>query len=268
MNLSSHPLRKRFGQNFLQDKNILQKMQFNIQPSINDHIVEIGPGLGALTAFIQPHCQRFDAIEIDRDLIEKLSLLFSKAKQFYLHQADALKFDFARIIQSNKKIRVIGNLPYNISTPLIFHVLDYATQIQDCYFLLQKEVVDRLCAKPGNKDYGRLSVMTQYRCQTQSLFIVSPDAFFPKPKVTSAFVRVIPYDTLPSVANDFQTLQNVVRQVFSQRRKTIRNTLKKFLSSEQLIALNLNPLSRPEELSVAEFVSISNAIKLESGNYF
>jgi len=261
---SAHPPRKRFGQNFLQDQTILQKMKLSICAKESDHLVEIGPGLGALTSVIIPECHHFDAIELDRDLIEKLKAQFADHAGFTLYQADALQFDFSSLGSREKKIRVIGNLPYNISTPLLFHLLHYASYIKDMHFLLQKEVVDRITAKPGNKNYGRLSVMMQYYCHTLDLFSVAPEAFYPAPKVMSAFVRLVPHDSRPYTAINVKTLQSVVRQAFSQRRKTLNNNLKKIISKDELIALHIDPSLRPEKLSIEEFVSISNAIELKS----
>ncbi len=259
--------RKRFGQNFLQDQNIVQKIITAIAPQEGQHIVEIGPGFGALTTQLLPIVKTMDAIELDRDLIPKLQNTCSNLGQLNIHQADVLKFDFKKLgratgratSQSPVRLRIIGNLPYNISTPLIFHLLKQIDCISDMHFMLQKEVVDRLAAQPGTKIYGRLSVMVQYFCQVTKLFTVPPSAFYPQPKVYSAFVRLIPHKKIPIPAKDIKILENVVKQAFSQRRKTIQNSLKKLISSEQLINLNINPKLRPEQLSVEDFVKISKA---------
>lgn len=259
---SPHRARKRFGQNFLHDQGVIRRISRAIGASEHDHLVEIGPGQGALTATLLPSQCRLDAVELDRDLLPILQKQFASQSNFHLHQADALKFDFSSLQQGNEKLRVVGNLPYNISTPLIFVLLEQQQLIGDMHFMLQLEVVNRLAASPGNKNYGRLSVMTQYYCAVDNLFEVPPEAFDPKPKVQSAIVRLTPYNELPCPANDVKQLQTVLREAFNQRRKTLRNSLKNLINAEQLIALDIDPVARPETLSLEQFVAISNAVGL------
>lgn len=254
-----HP-RKRFGQNFLQDQNIIRKIVAAINPKSKDHIVEIGPGLGALTKQVLPLAQKMDAIELDKDLIPELEQNCKSLGELNIHQADALSFDFSSLITNNHKIRVIGNLPYNISTPLLFHLLDYIDQIEDMHFMLQKEVVDRLAAPPNTKTYGRLSIMLQYACNVEALFKVPPTAFYPIPKVDSAIVRLIPKTKKNIVAKNLDHLEKIVKLAFGQRRKTIQNSLKPLITTEQLQAINIDPQLRAENLTVDEFVNISNLL--------
>lgn len=258
---NNHRARKRFGQNFLHDQGIIHRIAKTINAKDSDHIVEIGPGQGALTADILVSGCLLDAIELDRDLIPILQHRFAGQDRFQLQQGDALNFDFSSLQHSGEKLRVVGNLPYNISTPLIFHLLEQQQLIQDMHFMLQLEVVNRLAAVPGNKTYGRLSVMSQYYCNVQSMFEVPPEAFTPKPKVQSAIVRLTPHAQLPYPADDVRTLQSVLRNAFNQRRKTLRNSLKNDLSGEQLEALDIDPSARPETLTLQQFVRISNAVK-------
>ncbi len=250
--------RKRFGQHFLQDKNVIQNIVNAIAPQKNDVLVEIGPGRGALTLPLLQHVKTLHAIELDRDLIPILEKQCEGKGNLIVHQADALEFDLAELIENKKMLRVCGNLPYNISTPLIFHLLDYAKNISDMCFMLQKEVVDRLAAKPDTEHYGRLSVMTQYHCKITALFDVSPTAFFPQPNVISSIVRFVPYQPLPFVAKDYKLFETIVREAFNHRRKTIRNSLKKIIRDETWAQVNIDPLLRPETLSVEEFVKLSN----------
>tara|TARA_R110002110_G_scaffold271566_3_gene486983 strand:+ start:9651 stop:10427 length:777 start_codon:yes stop_codon:yes gene_type:complete len=249
---------KHFGQHFLTDKNHLQKIVSAINPQTQQLMVEVGPGMGALTKHIVPLTDHLHVVEIDKRFIELLREQFSPA-ELTVHAENALKFDFASIIPSEQKIRIIGNLPYNISTPLIFHFLKFKSSIEDMTFLLQKEVVDRMVAKPGNKTYGRLSVMVQYDCQTTPLFDVPPGAFTPPPKVNSAVVHLKPL-TRSLTATNYGHFSLVVSLAFQQRRKTIRNSLKSQISAEQLSALSIEPTRRPETLSVDDFVRISNLV--------
>jgi 16S rRNA (adenine1518-N6/adenine1519-N6)-dimethyltransferase len=255
-----HRARKRFGQNFLHDPGIINKIIRAVKPGEGDHLVEIGPGQGAITSELLNSGCRLDAIELDRDLVPRLQQLFATKDNFHIHQADALEFDFATLQLQGEKLRVVGNLPYNISTPLIFHLLEQQALIRDMHFMLQLEVVKRLAAVPGSKTYGRLSVMTQYYCQVEALFEVPPEAFNPKPKVTSAVVRLTPYSQLPFPAHNINTLQSLLRNVFNQRRKTLRNTLKSQLSQQQMQALPVDLGARPETISLQQFVAISNHI--------
>ena len=258
--MSSYRPRKRFGQHFLHDRHVIGRIVAALAPRAEDHIVEIGPGQGALTRELATHTAHFDAVELDRDLLAHLQSAIPSGK-LTLHSADALKFDFCRLMQEGRRLRLIGNLPYNISTPLLFHLLDQAGCIEDMLFMLQKEVVQRLAASPGGKDYGRLSVMIQYRCQVEKLFDVAPGAFTPPPKVDSAVVRLTPHATPPVAVNDEARFSQVVRAAFASRRKTLRNNLKGLLSAEQLLALGIDPVRRAETLSLAEFATLSNAIE-------
>jgi len=257
---SPHRARKRFGQNFLVDHNIIDKIVAAIAPAPKQNLIEIGPGQGAITEPILAKCPQLNVVELDRDLIPLLEQKFQAYPEFHIHQGDALKTDFSQFYQTEQPLRIIGNLPYNISTPLLFHLLNFSDLIRDMYFMLQKEVVDRMAAGPGDKNYGRLSVMIQYRCQVQPLFRVPPTAFQPAPKVESAIVQLIPYAKPPFPADDLQLLSRLVRASFQQRRKTMRNTLKHMLNAEQLELLDLDLTLRPENLNVEDFVKLSNQI--------
>ena len=252
-----HYPRKRFGQNFLRDESIIEAIARAIAPTNSDHIVEIGPGEGALTqALISGEC-RLDAIELDRDLRTRLLAGFSTYPGFTLHSADALDFDFASLATDDTRLRVVGNLPYNISTPLIFNLLEQAQIINDMHFMLQLEVVERLAASPGSKDWGRLGVMTQFRCEVEQLFEVPPEAFYPPPKVRSAVVRLTPHPE-PQYPNvDPASLGRVVTQAFSQRRKTLRNNFKGMMEDDDFGGLAIDPSARAETLSIADFVAIA-----------
>ena len=257
----THSPRKRFGQNFLHDHNIINNIISSLEAKAGEHWVEIGPGLGALTEPLLKVGIRLDVVELDRDLVALLKDKFRQQNNLQIHSADALKFDFSALAENNEKLRIIGNLPYNISTPLMFHLLDNASCIEDMHFMLQKEVVDRICATPGSKKYGRLSVMMQYYCATELLFDVPPESFDPVPKVMSAIVRLIPHQQLPVEVNDIKTLNRVVIQAFSQRRKTLRNSLKKLIDEDAIIALNIDPTLRAEALSLADFAKLSNLLQ-------
>lgn len=252
-----HRARKRFGQNFLQDQHIIHSILHAIHPQAADKMVEIGPGLGALTKPLLASVDELIAIEIDTDLIAHLNQLAKDGKKLRLIHADALTFDFSSLGQS---LRLIGNLPYNISTPLIIRLLKRVACIQDMHFMLQKEVVDRLAAQPGTKDYGRLSVMAQYYCDVTSLFMVPPQAFNPEPKVNSAIVRLVPHPTSPYPEIAFSDLENLVATAFGMRRKTLANNLKPLLSAQALTRLGINPQYRPEQISVIEYVNIAKFI--------
>ena len=254
-----HKARKRFGQNFLHDMGIIRRIVACIAPKEGQRIVEIGPGKGALTEGIISVTKRMDVVELDRDLIPILRVNLFRYPELNVHEADAMKFDFESLATEGN-IRVVGNLPYNISTPLIFHLLSFAEKIDDMHFMLQKEVVDRLAARPGDNLYGRLSVMAQYYCRVESLFIVGPDSFDPPPKVDSAIVRMVPHKTLPFVASDLKMLEDMVRIGFQQRRKTLRNNYKGVLNDEDFAAVGIDPSLRPERLDVEDFVNIANHV--------
>jgi len=256
--LTTHKPKKHLGQNFLHDKNIIGRIVTAISPTKEDHIVEIGPGLGALTTPLAETPKRFDIIEQDIDLIPGLKKKYAAYTNITVHHADALSFDFATLTQKPHSLRLVGNLPYNISTPLIFHLLKFAPFVSDMHFMLQKEVVDRMAASAGDAAYGRLSVMVQYAAEVCDLFSVPPEAFKPKPKVHSSVVRLLPHLTLPHPATDESVFAEVVKSAFGQRRKMLRNTLKKLIDSETLTSLGIDPSTRAEQLAVEDFVKISN----------
>ncbi|WP_418140829.1 16S rRNA (adenine(1518)-N(6)/adenine(1519)-N(6))-dimethyltransferase RsmA [Marinobacter sp. MA] len=263
-NKAGHQARKRFGQNFLHDPGTIERIIRAINPKPDDAIVEIGPGLGALTEEILAVNPRLQVVELDRDLIPVLRTKFFNYPEFRIHEADALKFDFSQLMV-DRPLRIIGNLPYNISTPLIFHLLSQAGVVQDMHFMLQKEVVQRMAAVPGDNNYGRLGIMTQYFCRVQPLFEVGPGAFRPAPKVDSAIVRLVPHKTLPHPAKDLATLQAVVRTAFNARRKTLRKALGGMVSVEQLQSLGINDGLRPENLGLADYVAIADLLFEEKG---
>ncbi|MGB4812085.1 MAG: 16S rRNA (adenine(1518)-N(6)/adenine(1519)-N(6))-dimethyltransferase RsmA [Methylophilaceae bacterium] len=249
-----HIAKKRFGQNFLTDQSIISNLVNAIAPQADDVMVEIGPGLGALTQPLLQHVNLLHVVEVDRDIIAWMQK-FYPAQKVIIHNADVLKFDFNQL---GERIRVVGNLPYNISSPILFKLLENTTQIIDMHFMLQKEVVERMVAAPSSAAYGRLSVMLQYHLQMEYLITVPPDAFEPAPKVESAFVRCVPHATLPFVANDEAQFAKVVLAAFGQRRKTLRNTLKGLLDDDGFTYLQINSQLRAENLSVENFVHIAN----------
>jgi len=260
---AGHQARKRFGQNFLHDPGVIEQIIRAINPKPDDAIVEIGPGLGALTEEILAVNPRLQVVELDRDLIPVLRTKFFNYPDFRIHEADALTFDFSQLMV-DRPLRIIGNLPYNISTPLIFHLLGQAGVIRDMHFMLQKEVVQRMAAVPGDNNYGRLGIMTQYFCKVQPLFEVGPGAFRPAPKVDSAIVRLVPHETLPNPARDLKTLQAVVRTAFNARRKTLRKALGGMVSVAQLQNLGINDGLRPENLALADYVAIADRLVEEN----
>lgn len=260
-----HQHKKRFGQNFLNNDAIIQQIVAAIFPRAGQHLIEIGPGEAALTEPLLNVVKQLDIIEIDSDLISPLTNKLGHYSAFNLHHTDALTFDYATLKNEEaEKLRVVGNLPYNISSPLLFHLLEYADMIEDMHFMLQKEVVDRICATPGNKTYGRLSVMMQYACQTESLFNVGPENFTPPPKVDSAIVRLVPYSKKPFVAKDENLFAETVKRSFAQKRKTLRNNLKGWLDQTAIEACGVDAGKRAEQLEVADFVNLSNAKVAES----
>ncbi|WP_088330582.1 16S rRNA (adenine(1518)-N(6)/adenine(1519)-N(6))-dimethyltransferase RsmA [Lacimicrobium sp. SS2-24] len=255
-----HTARKRFGQNFLHDPYIISAIIDAINPQADENLVEIGPGLGALTEPVCEHVNKLTVVELDRDLAARLRTHPFISSKLTIIEADAMKFDFASLTDSEHPLRVFGNLPYNISTPLLFHLFQFAGVISDMHFMLQKEVVKRMAASPGSKDYGRLSVMTQYYCQVLPVLEVPPGAFKPAPKVDSAVVRLLPYQDKPVPVNDPGKLNQVCAQAFNQRRKTIRNSLKTLLNEEQISSLGLNPDARAETLSLSDFAALANLL--------
>lgn len=286
-----HIPKKRFGQNFLSDRDIIASCVAAIRPEIDDLMVEIGPGLGALTQPLLGKLKHLHVVELDRDIVQWMQGHYAQDK-ITIHNVDALKFDFTALqagpglgiiatrqekgsgtahaaqpeaddavsnaAASIKPIRVVGNLPYNISSPILFHLLGHLSHITDMHFMLQKEVVERMVAAPSTAAYGRLSVMLQYRLQMEYLFTVPPEAFEPPPKVESAFVRAVPHARLPYTARDEALLAKIVTSAFGQRRKTLRNTLKGVLDDQGFTALGIDPQLRAENLPVAEFVAIAN----------
>ncbi len=260
-----HRARKRFGQNFLHDQNIIARIVRAVTPQPGQFLVEIGPGQGAITEPLMDAVSELTVIEIDRDLASALRARFATKPGFRLIEQDVLKVNFAELGSTQAdSLRVLGNLPYNISTPLLFHLLDYHALIHDMVFMLQREVVDRMAALPGSPDYGRLSVMMQYHCKVEKLFGVPPGAFTPQPKVESAIVKLTPWRPLPHPARNPDTLARVVRAAFSQRRKTLRNTLKTLLSVEHMEQLGLDLTLRPENIGLRDYVRISDLVDQHS----
>jgi 16S rRNA (adenine1518-N6/adenine1519-N6)-dimethyltransferase len=251
-----HIARKRFGQNFLQDNRVLGDIIDAIAPQADDAMVEIGPGLAAMTDLLLKSVKHMHVVELDRDLVARLEKRFPREK-LSIHSGDALKFDFGSLpVPAGQKLRVVGNLPYNISSPLLFHLADFAPLVQDQHFMLQKEVVERMVAEPGTKAYSRLSVMLQWRYRMALMFIVPPEAFDPPPKVESAIVRMVPIAE-PLVCDEAR-LSAVVQKAFSQRRKVIRNCVAGMFTEAQLIEAGINPQDRPEAVSVAAYVALAN----------
>lgn len=259
-----HTARKRFGQNFLHDDNVIQSIVAAIYPQPNQFLVEIGPGLGALTEPVAEQVERLTVLELDRDLAHRLRHHPFLNAKLNVIETDAMQFDFAQLYADEKlsakgqKLRVFGNLPYNISTPLMFHLFQYHDIIQDMHFMLQKEVVKRLAAQPNSKAYGRLTIMAQYFCQVMPVLEVPPSAFKPAPKVDSAVVRLIPHQILPHPVKDLYWLNRVTAQAFNQRRKTLRNALSALFGSEQLSELGIDLNARAENLSIADYARLAN----------
>ena len=249
-----HNPRKRFGQNFLVDQQIIAQIINEIYPQKGERIIEIGPGLGALTRPLLQVLDHLDVVEIDRDIVVKLEKEFPQEK-LTIHATDALKFDFSAL---GEKLRIIGNLPYNISTPLLFHLSQFSEQILDMHFMLQKEVVERMVGTPSTSDYGRLSVMLQYRFDMEHVFSVPAESFRPIPKVESAIVRMIPHSQSSRAVKDEALFAQIVLAAFSQRRKTLRNTLHHFLKAEDFSILGIDPGLRAENLSVEKFIAIAD----------
>jgi 16S rRNA (adenine1518-N6/adenine1519-N6)-dimethyltransferase len=265
---TEHQPRKRFGQNFLHDTTVVDRIIAAINPRNDQHLVEIGPGQGALTAALANSGATLDVIELDRDLVPGLLAAFSHSAGFRLHNADALTFDYASLAHrapaetghEAQRLRIVGNLPYNISTPLIFSLLENCGIIRDMHFMLQLEVVERLAAKPGSKDWGRLGIMAQYHCAVEHLFDVPPSAFRPVPAVQSAIVRLTPWTESPWPQCSEPDLRALVKAAFAQRRKTLRNNLKAIIDSSKLEALGIDPGARAETLQLTQFIEITNAI--------
>jgi len=253
----THRPRKRFGQNFLHDPGVIEHIVAAIRPRPGEQLVEIGPGRGALTVPLLEAAGRLTAIELDRDLIQPLQQRCHRTGEVTVHAADALRFDYCTLADGTP-LRILGNLPYNISTPLLFHLLDQRHCIRDMHFMLQKEVVERMAARPGSGQYGRLSVMLQYRCMVSPLFTIGPDAFDPPPKVDSGFVRLEPFARPPVTVADEAVLADVVRQAFAQRRKTLRNTLRGLLDADEIRRAGIDPARRAETLDLGDFAALAN----------
>lgn len=253
--MPGHRARKRFGQHFLTDPGVIDEIIRSIHASKNDIVVEIGPGQGAITEALAANAGHLHAIELDRDLVAKLRRRYGDNDSVTIHEADALAFDFSAL---GDRLRIVGNLPYNISTPLLFHLLQYRDRILDMHFMLQKEVVDRMAAGPGSKAYGRLSIMLGCHLNVESMFDVEPTAFDPPPKVMSAMVRLDPVapDTF-DIRNE-AVLSKLVTNAFMKRRKTIRNSLKNHLDSSDLEAVGIDPGLRPEQVSIEQYIALSN----------
>jgi len=252
--MMKHVPRRRFGQNFLVDRGIISAIVSAIDPRPGDTVVEIGPGLGAISEPLLARLDHLHVVEIDRDLIARLRKQHTR-ERMTIHEGDALAFDFAGI---GGDLRLVGNLPYNISTPLLFHLAEYAGRVRDMHFMLQREVVERMVALPGDSDFSRISVMLQYRFHIERLIDVPPESFDPPPRVQSAVVRLIPRDVAELNAKSQKKLAQVVQTAFSQRRKMLRNTLKGTLSDAGFAELGIVPTCRPEDVSVADYVRIAN----------
>lgn len=257
--MKQHQARKRFGQNFLTDTSIIERIVRSINPLPGEKLVEIGPGLGALTCPLLQQAGELDVIELDRDIIPKLSLNCGRLGKLRVHQSDVLDFDFGQLA-SDRSLRIVGNLPYNISTPIIFHLVEHAQLIRDMHFMLQKEVVERLAAQPGGADYGRLTIMAQLHFAITPLFLVPPQAFSPQPKVESAIVRLIPHATPPFELRSHETFAGLVKSAFSQRRKTLHNTLKGLCDDAMLLQAGINPGQRAQELTLAQYATLANLL--------
>ncbi|EJL92599.1 dimethyladenosine transferase [Herbaspirillum sp. CF444] len=254
-----HIARKRFGQNFLTDQTVLYDIISAIAPKKDDIMVEIGPGLAAMTSLLLESLDHMHVVELDRDLVARLQKQFSP-QRLQVHSADALKFDFTSIpVPAGRKLRVVGNLPYNISSPLLFHLAELAPHVQDQHFMLQKEVVERMVAAPGGKAFGRLSVMLQWRYYMELMFVVPPTAFDPPPRVDSAIVRMIPL--AQPLECDQAVLEEVVTKAFSQRRKVIRNCVAGLLTEADLVEAGIDPQARPEAVPTEQFVALANVLK-------
>jgi len=261
--MNAHRPRKRFGQHFLNDPGIIDAIVQSIDPRPGDTVVEIGPGHGAITESLARRAAHLHCVELDRDLAAALRRRFENCDNVTIHEADALKFDFCTLGDS---LRIVGNLPYNISTPLLFHLIDSRDCIVDMHFMLQKEVVDRMTADPGSKAYGRLGIMLGCHLDVEALFDVGPQCFDPPPAVMSAIVRLAPLGSdRPAIDNE-KLLGRLVATAFSQRRKTLRNALKTLLDESELRSLGVDPGKRPETLPIADYVTLANYVSRRGGD--
>ncbi len=255
-----HQAKKRFGQNFLHNEAIISNIVDAINPEPNENLIEIGPGLGALTEPVVERAGKLSVVELDRDLAHRLRHHPFLSKDITIYEKDALTFDFSQLANKDNPLRIFGNLPYNISTPLIFHLLSFKEVVKDMHFMLQKEVVERMASAPNCKAFGRLSIMTQYQCQVIPVMEIGPEAFKPAPKVDSAIVRLIPHKEIKNPVKNINDLNKVCLAAFNQRRKTIRNSFKKIISSEQLASLEIDATLRAENLNLNQYVTLANFI--------
>lgn len=254
----AHRARRRFGQHFLKDSAVIHRIVSSLTLLPGERLVEIGPGKGAITGELLKTIGKLDVIELDRDLITPLKQRYADLGELQIHSCDALRFDFNLLGSGEKPIRIVGNLPYNISTPLLFHLLEQSRCIQDMHLMLQKEVVDRMAANPGSKHYGRLSVMLQIQCEITPLFNIAPKAFSPAPKVDSTFVRLVPFNELPFAIKDPRLFRKLVAQAFSLRRKMLRNSLGTLIETWQMEKIGVDPRLRAEQLEPKDFVNLAN----------
>jgi len=258
-----HKARKRFGQNFLHDQEVIDRIIASIAPRSTDLLVEIGPGQAALTRPLLESGAELHLIELDRDLVAQLENQFAGHPNLTIHSCDALRANLPELT-GNRPFRLIGNLPYNISTPLIFHVLQWSDLVVDMHFMLQKEVVERMAAAPGSRTYGRLSVMTQFRSNVIPLFDVPPESFSPAPRVHSSIVRLQPLKEPPFDAGPFDKLSTVVTAAFSMRRKTLRNSLRSVLTEDQILTAGIDPGQRAEQLSLSQFAALARLLSYDA----
>ena len=255
-----HKARKRFGQNFLNDDTVIEGIVRAIAPKEGDNLLEIGPGLGAITEPVAELTDKLNVVELDKDLAERLVTHPFIGKKLNIFQADALQLDFNQVMDPERKLKVFGNLPYNISTPLLLHLYEFLDGIENMHFMLQKEVVNRMCAAPNSKAYGRLSIMTQYYCKTIPVIEVPPTAFVPPPKVDSAVIRLIPKDKELRTQANPKTLNRVCLEAFNQRRKTLRNSLSNLMTAEELNDLGIDASLRAENISLDQYITIANYV--------
>jgi 16S rRNA (adenine1518-N6/adenine1519-N6)-dimethyltransferase len=254
--IKKHQPRKRFGQHFLHDNATIERILAAINAQPGQNIIEIGPGKGALTIPLLINVGAMNVVELDRDLATYLMMRCQEYGALHIHSADALKFDFSQFPMND--LRIVGNLPYNISTPFLFHLLDYREHIKDMLFMLQREVVDRICAKPGNRSYGRLSIMLQYYYDVEQLFTIGPEVFSPPPRVESTVIKLKPWSVPQYERTDMLIFSKIVKAAFAQRRKTLRNALKGIISATILSDLKIEPSARAETLPIETFVSLAN----------
>lgn len=252
-----HRARKRFGQNFLTDQSVIERIMHAIGPAAGQLIVEIGPGQAALSGYLAASGAELHLLEIDRELAASLQERFRRVSNVRVHCVDALHTDLSKVAD-DRRFRLVGNLPYNISTPLLFHVLEWRGLIADMHFMLQQEVVDRLASSPGSKAWGRLALMCQLHCAVTPLFTVPPQAFRPQPKVHSALVRLVPHPRPPVRIDDMARFESLISRAFSMRRKTLRNALRGLISADSMAAAGIDPGLRPEALGLGEFAALAN----------